>query len=222
MVALESAATPMKRLCGFLTLALLAFSVQGRGQTQATAPQPAAAAPSSTPDKTAPDGRAASTDPATYIIGAEDVLQITVWKEPQLSGAIPVRPDGKISLVLLGDVQAAGKTPMKLASEITTDLKKYMQDPNVSVTVTSVNSQRIFLIGEVGHVGPVPLTAGMSPLQAIAAAGGLGPFANPKRIYILRGEQGKQQKIPFDYKAAIKGDSRQNITLLPGDTIVVP
>ena len=111
---------------------------------------------------------------------------------------------------------------MQLAAEITSRLKKYVQDPNVSVVVTGVNSHRIYLVGEVGHVGPIPLTAGMSPLQAIAAAGGLGPFANSKRIYILRGEQGKQQKIPFDYKGAMKGDSKQNIVLLPGDTIVVP
>ncbi len=161
-------------------------------------------------------------DASTYIIGAEDVLQVTVWKEPTLSGTIPVRPDGMISLVLAGDMPAAGKTPMQLAAEITTKLKKYIQDPTVSVVVTAVNSQRIFLIGEVGHVGPVPLTAGMTPLQAIAAGGGLTPFANSKHIYILRGEQGKQQKIPFNYKGALKGDSRQNITLLPGDTIVVP
>ena len=111
---------------------------------------------------------------------------------------------------------------MQLAKEIEEKLKKYVQDPNVSIIVTGVSSHRIYLVGEVGHVGPIPLTAGMSPLQAIASAGGLSPFANAKRIYILRGEQGKQKKIPFNYKAALKGESHQNITLLPGDTIVVP
>jgi polysaccharide export outer membrane protein len=159
-------------------------------------------------------------DNARYIIGAEDALQITVWKEPTLSGSVPVRPDGMISMVLVGDLLAAGRTPMQLADDITSRLKKYIQDPNVSVLVMGVGSQKIFLVGEVGHVGPIGLSAGMSPLQAIAAAGGLSPYANSKKIYILRGESGKQQKIPFNYKQALKGDSQ--IELKPGDTIVVP
>ena len=161
-------------------------------------------------------------DAAHYIIGAEDSLQVTVWKEPTLSGTFPVRPDGMISLVLVGDLPAAGRTPMQLADEITTRLKKYLQDPSVTVLVLAVNSQRIYMMGEIGHVGPIALAAGMSPLQAIAAAGGLSPFANSKKIYILRGEAGKQQKIPFNYKQALKGDSTQDIKLQPGDTIVVP
>jgi polysaccharide export outer membrane protein len=165
---------------------------------------------------------AAGKDAAHYIIGPEDALQITVWKEPTLSGTFPVRPDGMISLVLVGDLPAAGRTPMQLSDEITTKLKKYLQDPSVTVLVMAVNSQRIYMMGEVGHVGPIALAAGMSPLQAIAAAGGLSPFANSKKIYILRTEAGKQQKIPFNYKLALKGDSTQEIKLQPGDTIVVP
>jgi polysaccharide export outer membrane protein len=162
-------------------------------------------------------------DNSTYIIGAEDGLTITVWREPTLSGAFPVRPDGMISLVLLGDVPAAGLTPMQLGKNIEDRLKKFIQDPSVAVGVTAVNSKRIFLIGEVGKVGPMALTPGMTPLQAISAAGGLSTFANSKRIYILRGPQGKQEKIPFNYKLALKGDSKQLlITLQPGDTIVVP
>lgn len=161
-------------------------------------------------------------DNSTYIIGADDGLQVTVWKEPSLSGTFPVRPDGMISLVLVGDVPAAGLTPMQLGKDIAEHLKKYIQDPSVSVVVTAVNSQRIFMIGEVGHVGPMSLTPGMTPLQAISAAGGLSTFAQAKRIYILRGPQGKQVKIPFNYKLALKGDSKQLIALEPGDTIVVP
>jgi polysaccharide biosynthesis/export protein len=161
-------------------------------------------------------------DAAHYIIGPEDTLQVTIWKEPTLSGTFPVRPDGMISLVLVGDLPAAGRTPMQLSDEITAKLKKYLQDPSVTVLVMAVNSQRIYMMGEVGHVGPITLAAGMSPLQAIAAAGGLSPFANSKKIYILRGEAGKQQKIPFNYKLALKGDSTQDIKLQPGDTIVVP
>jgi polysaccharide export outer membrane protein len=164
----------------------------------------------------------AGVDNAHYIIGAEDTLQVTVWKEPSLSGTIPVRPDGMISLVLVGDLRAAGRTPMQLSDDITTRLKKYIQDPNVSVLVMGVNSQKIFLVGEVGHVGPIMMTPGMTPLQAIAAAGGLTPYANSKKIYILRGEAGKQQKIPFNYKQALKGEETQSVALKPGDTIVVP
>ena len=161
-------------------------------------------------------------DNSTYIIGADDGLQVTVWKEPSLSGTFPVRPDGMISLVLVGDVPAAGLTPMQLGINITERLKKFIQDPSVSVVVTAVNSQRVFMIGEIGRVGPMSLTPGMTPLQAISAAGGLSTFANAKHIYILRGPQGKQIKIPFNYKLALKGDSKQLIALEPGDTIVVP
>ncbi len=156
-----------------------------------------------------------------YIIGPEDNLQITVWKEPSLSGTIPVRPDGMISLALVGDLPASGRTPMQLATDITVRLKKYVQEPNVSVVVLAVNSQRIYMVGEVGHVGPIPLVAGMTPLQAIATAGGLGPFANSKKIYIMRTVGGKEQKIPFNYKVALKGGD-QGATLQSGDTIVVP
>jgi polysaccharide export outer membrane protein len=161
-------------------------------------------------------------DTSTYVIGPEDVLQVTVWKEPTLSGSFPVRPDGMISMVLLGDVKAAGLTPMQLSANLTTQLKKYVQDPLVTVLVQAVNSQRVYIVGEVGHVGPVPLTPGMSPLQAIAEAGGLTPYAKQKHIYILRGPQGKQQKIFYNYKKAMRGEGKQDIALLPGDTVVVP
>jgi polysaccharide export outer membrane protein len=159
---------------------------------------------------------------ASYIIGADDVLQVTVWKETTLSGTFPVRPDGMISMVLLGDVKAAGLTPEQLSANLTAQYKKYVQDPLVTVLVQQVNSQRVFIVGEVGHVGPIPITPGMTPLQAIATAGGLSPYAHKSRIYILRGPQGKQEKIPFNYKAALRGDNSQDITLKPNDTVVVP
>ncbi|MBB5339828.1 polysaccharide biosynthesis/export family protein [Tunturiibacter gelidoferens] len=160
-------------------------------------------------------------DAARYIIGPEDSLQITVWKEPTLSGTIPVRPDGMISMVLVGDIPAAGMTPTALSTDISQRLKKYIQDPVVTVVVLGVNSQRIFLVGEVGKVGPVAMSPGMTPLQAIVTGGGLTQFANSKRIYILRTIAGKQQKIPFNYKQALKGENA-GVSLLPGDTIVVP
>lgn len=169
-----------------------------------------------------PPGVTAANVPASYIIGPEDSIQVTVWKEPGLSGSLPVRPDGMISLPLIGDLPAAGLAPMQLSADITTRLKKFITDPNVTVTVLAVNSKRIFLVGEVQHIGAMPLTPGMTPLQAIASAGGLSAFANAKRIYILRGEQGKQQKIHFDYKKALKDGNEQGVTLASGDTIVVP
>lgn len=178
--------------------------------------------PTATPSAAKPAAVAGASDAASYVIGPEDGLEVTVWKEPTLSGKFPVRPDGMISLSLLGDVQAAGLTPMQLSDRITQLLKKFIQDPSVSVVVSAVNSQRVYLVGEVTHVGPITMTAGMTALQAISSAGGLTMFANSKRIYILRNEQGKQQKIPFDYKQALKGDSKQLVPLRPGDTIVVP
>ena len=162
------------------------------------------------------------TDASRYIIGADDSLQVTVWQEPSLSGTFPVRPDGMISLVLIGDIPAAGVTPMHLAHDITVKLKKFIQDPVVSVVVAAVKSQRIYLVGEIQHAGPIELSPGMTPLQAIAEAGGLTPYTSGKHIYILRGPQGKQTKIPFNYRLALKGDNRQDVALLAGDTIVVP
>jgi polysaccharide export outer membrane protein len=212
-----------KRRLGAGLLALLLASTtislaqNAPQKTEQPPVSPSTAMPAQTP--ASPSG--AGVDAAHYIIGAEDTLQITVWKEPTLSGTIPVRPDGRISLVLVGDLPAAGRTPMQLSDDITVKLKKYIQDPNVSVVVMSVNSQKIFMVGEVGHVGPVMMTAGMTPLQAIAAGGGLTPYANSKKIYILRNEGGKQEKIPFNYKQALKGEA-QGPELKPGDTIVVP
>lgn len=216
---------PMKLPLVVLMAMLLALPAAGVAQSSSPA---AANADKAAPPATDASQQASaaskvdSSDTAHYIIGPEDTLQITVWKEPTLSGTVPVRPDGRISLVLLGDLPAAGMTPMHLAADITERLKKYIQDPSVSVVVLAVNSQRVFLIGEVGHVGAIPMTAGMTPLQAIAAGGGLTPFANSKHIYILRGTGAAQQKIPFDYKKALKGESKQDVSLEPGDTIVVP
>jgi polysaccharide export outer membrane protein len=217
----------MKLPLAVLVAALLAMSVAGITQSpSASIPATAdkAAPPPDAAPKTAADDAATkdSTDTAHYIIGPEDNLQITVWKEPTLSGTIPVRPDGMISMVLLGDLPAAGKTPMQLSADIAERLKKYIQDPIVTVVVLGINSQKIFIIGEVGHVGAIALSAGMSPLQAIAAAGGLSPFANSKHIYILRGVGNKRVKIPFNYKQALKGENKQDVSLEPGDTIVVP
>jgi polysaccharide export outer membrane protein len=182
------------------------------------------AEPASTPDPVATPQVPAGppTDSATYTIGADDSIKVTVWKEPDLSATLPVRPDGKISLPLVGDIVAAGFTPTQLEADITTRLTKFITDPVVDVSVLAVNSKRVFMIGEVGHVGPLDIKPGMTVLQAIATAGGLTPYANKKHIYILRGEPGKQQKIPFDYTKALKKGDMQGVELIPGDTIVVP
>jgi polysaccharide biosynthesis/export protein len=158
----------------------------------------------------------------SYVIGADDTLHIAVWKEPDLTATLPVRSDGMISLPLLNDVQAAGLTPMQLATTLTEKLKKYVADPRVTVVVTAMNSQRIFATGEVLHTGPMSLLPNMTVLQALAAAG-FTQFANTKGIYVLRLENGKQQKINVNYKRLVKGEAMdQNIVLRPGDTIVVP
>ena len=164
----------------------------------------------------------ASVAPPDYTIGADDTLHVTVWKEPEMSATLPVRPDGKISLPLLDDVQAAGMTPMQLAASIKEKLKKYIADPRVTVVVTAMNSQRIFLAGEVAHPGAMALLPNMTMLQALSSAG-FTQFANVKRIYLLRTQNGQQTKTPFDYKDVVKGNHpEQNIMLKPGDTIVVP
>jgi polysaccharide export outer membrane protein len=159
---------------------------------------------------------------ASYKIGPDDTLHVSVWKEPDLTATLPVRADGMISLPLLNDVQAAGLTPMQLAANLTEKLKKYLADPRVTVVVTAMNSQRVYVIGEVLHTGAMNLLPGMTVLQALSTAG-FTQFANTKNIYVLRTENGKQVKMPVNYKQLIKGDSMgQNIPLKPGDTVVVP
>ncbi len=165
-----------------------------------------------------PDGQAG----LAYVIGPEDVLHIAVWREPDLTATLPVRPDGKISLPLLNDVQASGLTPQQLAGSLTEKLKKYVADPRVTVVVTQINSKRVYMVGEVFHPGPMPLIANMTVLQALSSAG-LNQFANTKRIYVLRTENGKQQKLPVNYRKLVKGEQiEQNYLLQPGDEIVVP
>lgn len=195
----------------------LSITLFGHGKQNANAaenPPAAAAAESATATS------AAASD--TYVIGPADVLNITVWKEPTLSGNMLVRPDGMVSLALLGDVQASGLTPTQLADQISTKLKKYIQDPNVSVVVSQIHSKVVYMLGEVVKRGPVDMTPGMTLLEAISSAGGLTDFANKNKIYILRNEAGTQQKIPVKYKKALNGDGTLNVVLKPGDTIVVP
>jgi len=177
-----------------------------KGQTSA----PAASSPASPAD-------------TAYKIGPQDMLQIDVWKEPEITRLVPVRPDGKITLPLLNDVQAAGLTPMELAAVISDGLKKYMNNPQVTVSVSTINSRRVYVTGEVTKPGAFPLLPDMTVLQALTSAGGFTQFAKIKSVYVLRLEGGKQTKIPFNYKAVIEGKKpEQNVELQPGDTVVVP
>jgi polysaccharide export outer membrane protein len=197
-------------LMGFVTIGM--WAQKDTGASAATPETPAAPVVQPPAPEVPPD----------YTIGADDMLKISVWHEPDMNVALPVRPDGKISLPLLDDVQAAGMTPMQLAASIKEKLKKYIADPRVTVAVEAMNSQRIYVLGEVVHTGVMPLLPHMTILQALSSAG-FTQFSNPKAIYLLRTQNGQQTKIPFNYKDAIKArGTQQNIVLRPGDTIVVP
>ena len=160
---------------------------------------------------------------AEYKIGAQDVLRIDVWKEPEISRTAPVRPDGRISLPLINDVQAAGLTATQLAAVIADGLRKYITNPQVTVGVTEINSRRVYVTGEVTRPGAFPLLPNMTVLQALSSSGGFSQFAKLKSIYVLRTEDGKQVKHPFNYKEVVSGKKPElNIPLQPGDVIVVP
>lgn len=163
-------------------------------------------------------------DMAQFVIGSDDVLAVDVWKEPEVSHTVQVRSDGKISLALIGEIQAAGKTPKQLETDIASGLRSYISDPEVTVIVQAINSKKYNILGRVGHAGSFPLTAPMTVLDAIAGSGGFQDFAKRKKIYVLRtAADGSQVRIPFNYTEVIKGKHpEQNIQLQPRDIIVVP
>ena len=158
-----------------------------------------------------------------FVIGAEDLLVINVWKEPDISRSIPVRSDGKISLPLIGEVEASGKTPHKLEQEIASKLQNYISEPEVTVIVQEIRSQRFNILGQVAKPGSYLLSNSVTVLDAIAVAGGFRDFAKKKSIYVLRqNSDGGQERLPFNYNEVIKGKKpEQNVRLKPRDTIVV-
>jgi polysaccharide export outer membrane protein len=160
----------------------------------------------------------------TYVIGVDDVLAVNVWKEPDVSRTVPVRSDGKISLPLAGEVQASGETPKQLETALAAKLQSFISEPEVTVIVTEVRSQKFNILGMVSKPGSYPLTNSSTVLDAIAIAGGFRDFAKQKSIYVLRqNADGSQVRLPFNYKDVIKGkDLAQNVKLQPRDTIVVP
>lgn len=207
-------------------LAVLALvSAASVGQSSSAAP-PAADADKSDGDKAqAGDKRPAQHSDSSYVIGANDVLAVSVWKEPDISRtALPVRSDGKISLPLAGEMQAAGQTPQQLEQEIAKRLQSYISEPEVTVIVTDSKSQRVNILGMVVRPGAYLLTGSTTVLDAIAMAGGFKDFAKQKSMYVLRPDPGGAEKrIPFNYKDVIKGrNPDQNIRLQAGDTVVVP
>ena len=217
-----------KASCGRTAAFNIAFLIV-LGVSAALGQTPAASNPPA-PDKstaaasTQSQQIAADVNPGTYVIGAEDVVSINVWKEPEMSRVVPVRPDGMISLPLIGDVKAAGSTPVQLQDAVTTQAKRLLSDPQVTVTVTEVHSHNFKIVGQVQKPGFYPLTRRITVLDAIALSGGFKDFAKTKKVYVLRTDaSGKQERLPFNYKNVIKGqNSGQDIELQPNDTVVVP
>jgi polysaccharide biosynthesis/export protein len=203
-------------------LSAVAFAQAGQGTAL---PALSAAASNAQPATTQkPDATDAKGHDNSYIIGNDDVLSINVWKETEISRSVPVRSDGKISLPLAGEVQAAGSTPLKLEQDISAKLKSYIAEPEVTVIVQQVNSQKFNILGQVNRPGSYPIANTATVLDAIAIAGGFRDFAKQKLIYVLRqNPDGSQKRMPFNYKDVVKGKNpEQNIKLQPRDTIVVP
>jgi polysaccharide export outer membrane protein len=172
--------------------------------------------------KTPPTVPAGAPAPPGYVIGPDDALAIIFWFEKDMSADVVVRPDGKISLPLINDIQAVGLTPEDLRVAIQTGAEKFVEDPTVSVVVKAINSRKVFITGNVGKPGHYPLSGPTTVLQLIATAGGLLEYADKKKIGILRSENGRMMRFPFNYEDVAKGKNiRQNIELKPGDTVVV-
>jgi polysaccharide export outer membrane protein len=191
------------------------------------AAQPAAAAQTATPPAAArndaPANEAGATLPPGYVIGPEDVLTIVFWPDKDLSAEVRVRPDGKISLPLLNDIQAAGLTPEELRVKLAEAASKYVQEPSASVLVREIHSRQVFITGNVAKPGTYQLNGDMNVLQLIAQAGGILEYADAKNIVIIRSEAGRQRHYKFNYGDVIKRKQpEQNISLKPGDTVVVP
>ena len=209
-----------------IVLGLFWIAITGSmlGQAPATSvADPGSAPPAAVvPPTQAAEPPAGKPHDASFVIGKDDVLSINVWKEPEVSRSLPVRSDGRISLPLVGEVQAAGRTPLQLEQEISDKLRSYITEPEVTVMVQQINSEKFNILGQVSKPGSYPLTTTTTVLDAIAAAGGFRDFARQKGVYILRqSSNGTDERI--NYKDVIKGkNTKQNIKIQPNDTIVVP
>jgi polysaccharide export outer membrane protein len=159
-----------------------------------------------------------------YLIGAGDTLQVSVWKEPDVTvPSVVVRPDGMITVPLIKETAVAGLTPRQAETLITDRLSKYLNSPNVTVVVTASSSKKVYVIGAVRKEGPLPYTYRMTVMQALSEAGGLSEYAKRRKVYILRSEGGREYRLDFNYEEVLRGERmEQNIVLLPGDTVVIP
>lgn len=176
---------------------------------------------SAAPAQTRPTGPAVESVPPDFVIGPEDVLGVLFWREPEISGDVTVRPDGMITLPLVGDIKAAGRRPEALRDEIQLAAAKYLTEPNATVLMRQINSRKVYITGEIKAPGHYPLTAPRTVMQLIALAGGPTEFAKKEEISILR--EGRTQAFKFNYKEIEKGKKlEQNIQLQPGDTVIVP
>jgi polysaccharide biosynthesis/export protein len=213
---LKSSVCQLTGLVFFLIALSGSLVSQAPTSNQAMQVAPLAAAPQ------APSGNKPHDD--SFVIGNDDVLAINVWKEPDLSRSIQVRPDGRISLPLMGEVQAAGRTPLQLEQDIAAQLRNYIAKPEVTVMVDQINSKKFNILGQVAKPGSYSLSLAPTVVDAIATAGGLRDFAKQKSIYVLRQSPGgKESRIVFNYKDFIHGKNlQQNVKLEPHDTVVVP
>jgi polysaccharide export outer membrane protein len=199
----------------------VALSAQAPGAARPPA-NPAPQPPRTTPGQPGTETTGV-TPPADYVIGPADELSVVFWREPDMSADVVVRPDGKITLPLINDIQAAGLTLEQLRVKLTEEASKVINGPNVMVRVKTINSRLVFITGEVAKPAPYPLTGPMRVLQLITLAGGLQEFANEKNIMIIRTEDGQQVSLKFNYSDVMKGKNlKQNILLKPGDSVVVP
>jgi polysaccharide export outer membrane protein len=214
----------------FCILSCMAFSAALWGQagdSNASSPGPDQAAPAASSQQPDSAAKTAHADD-TYIIGDDDILSISVWKDLDLTKVLPVRSDGRISLPLVGEMMAAGRTPAQLEQDLTAALRGYITDPQVTVIVQEIRSRKFNILGQVAKPGSYPLTADTTILDAIALAGGFKDFAKKKGVYVIRlGADGSETRIPFNYENFIKAKNKgkntaQNIKLIPHDTIVVP
>ena len=195
-------------ICGLFAPATTAQSARADGAAAVGSTH------SPTATKALPDG---------YVIGAEDVLSVVFWREKEMSADVVVRPDGKISLPLLKDIQAAGYTPEQLTGVLVSTASKYVSQPNATVIVKEINSRKVFIVGQVTKPGGYPMTGRMTVLELIALAGDTLEFAKSKNVVVVRKEDNGEQRFKFNYKDVLKGkDVEQNILLKPGDTVIVP
>ena len=196
----------------FLLFSLICLPVLGAAQE--ISPEIAHASGTSASSETA----------ASYVVGEADTLRINVWKQPEISQPnVVVRPDGMITVPLVGDVKVSGATPTQIEALLVSKLKQYVSEPRVTVTVAEVSSKSVYLIGEVARPGAYSLTGPLDILQIIAKAGGVTPYAHRKSMFVLRRVEGGKQKLPVNYTQIIRGKHpEQNLSLQPGDTVVVP